>query len=67
MRTNELVDTVVDDEMRDSLVIGEDGDEWNGETQAILDPESEVDEIKINRIEYMNFSYLIGNFKILFF
>ena len=40
MRTNELVDTVVNDEMRDSLVIGEDGDDWNGETQAILDPES---------------------------
>lgn len=40
MRTNELVDTVVDDEMRDSLVIGEDSDDWNGETQAILGPES---------------------------
>ena len=30
--------------MEDGLVFGEDGDEWNETTQAILDSESEADD-----------------------
>jgi hypothetical protein len=44
VRTNELVDTIVNDEMGSDDIFGGDGDEWDEETQAILDSESEDDE-----------------------
>ena len=44
VRTNKLVDTIVNDEMGSDDIFGGDGDEWDEETQAILDSESEDDE-----------------------
>ena len=44
IRFNELVDTIVNDEMGSDDIFGGDGDEWDEETQAILDSESEDDE-----------------------
>ena len=44
IRTNELVDTILDNEMGSGDVFGEDGDEWNRLTQAILDSVSEEGE-----------------------
>ena len=44
IRSNELVDTIVNDEMGSDDIFGGDGDEWDEETRAILDSESEDDE-----------------------
>ena len=46
IRTNQLVITVVDDEIKESLVVSEDIDEQNGETQNTMDSKSEEDENK---------------------